>query len=123
MTTGLHARARKIRERELILKWEYRQRDHAKGTWFRLRRALVDAAEAWVIGPEDAVRLAAAGVVPLSVGGELDPPKRIFVVQVETLSALPSRRQIPVRLSVELLKAADIALVPFSDAEGTNVRT
>lgn len=118
MTHTLHERARKIRERGLILKWEYRQRHHAKGTWFRLRRVLVDAAEAWVISLEDADRLAAEGVEPLAVGAELEPPKRIFVMGVDRLATVESRRRIGVTLNVELLQAPALVLVPFTELSG-----
>ena len=45
MTERLHERARRIHERALIRAWEYRQRNHSKGVWYRLRRLLVDAEE------------------------------------------------------------------------------
>jgi hypothetical protein len=117
LTHALHERARRIRERGLILKWEYRQRHHAKGTWFRLRRALVDAREAWVISGEEADRLAAEGLVPLAVGAELEPPKRIFVVSPDRLATLASRRRIAVALNAEFLEARALALVPFTELD------
>lgn len=113
MTDPLHLRARKIRERALVLAWEYRQRDHSKGTWFRLRRALVDAAEAWEIGDDDAERLAREGVESLAIGRELEPPKRLFVATPERLETLGSRRRIAVRLNADLLGARNVVLVPF----------
>jgi hypothetical protein len=87
----LHARLRKIHERKLVLAWEYRQRAHSKGTWFRLRRALADAKEAWEIGESDAEELVERGVEPLGVGSELEPPKRLFVTTAELLETLRSR--------------------------------
>jgi hypothetical protein len=109
----LHARARKIHERKLVLAWEYRQRAHSKGTWFRLRRALVDAKEAWEIGESDAEELVERGIEPLAVGRELEPPKRLFVTTAELLETLSSRRQIRVGLSADLLQAKNVVLVPF----------
>ena len=114
MTTDtLHRRARLMRERMLIRGWEYRQRHHAKGMWYRLRRSLADAAEAWEIDDRDADRLATLGHAELPVGVELHPPKRIFFVTPHELAALPSRRRIPVRLGGKLLEARNLALVTF----------
>ncbi len=113
MTDALDLRARKIRDRALILVWEYRQRAHSKGTWFRLRRALVDAAEAWVVGDDDAERLAEEGFDSLAVGRELEPPKRLFVVTPERLETIASRRRIAVRLNAEFLTARNVVFVPF----------
>ena len=114
MTDRLHRRARLIRERELIRAWEYRQRDHAKGVWYRFRRVLVDAAEAWVIDDRDADRLAIFGRTELPVGGELHPPKRIFFVTAEELAGAPSRRRVPLRLAGALLGARNLALIAFA---------
>jgi hypothetical protein len=111
MSTALHARARRIRERALVLAWEYRQRHHAKGVWFRFRRLLVDAEEAWAIAPEDADRLEASGCVPLDVGRELAPPKRLLVVTLEQLAMLGSRSQVRVGLGSDMLGAENVALV------------
>ena len=118
MTDRLHRRARLIRERELIRGWEYRQRDHAKGVWYRFRRVLVDAAEAWVIDDRDADRLAALGRAALPVGAELQPPKRIFFVTAKELAGAPSRRRVPLRMAGELLEARNLALIAFA---GTDV--
>ncbi len=111
MSDLLRQRARRIREQALIRAWEYRQRHTSHGVWHRLRRVLVDAAEAWVISEEDADRLESRGHAPLPVGRELEPPKRIFFVTKDELSTLSDRRQVPVRLSRELLLARSVALV------------
>ena len=55
----LQERARRARERALIRAWEYRQRNHSHGVWFRLRRVLVDAGQLWVIDEREADRLEA----------------------------------------------------------------
>ncbi len=111
MNELLQQRARRIREQALVRAWEYRQRHTSHGVWHRLRRALVDAAQAWLISEEDANRLESHGHAPLPVGRELEPPKRIFFVTEDELSTLPDRRRIPVRLSHELLLARGVALV------------
>jgi hypothetical protein len=107
----LLTRARRIGERRLVLQWEYRQRHHSKGTWFRLRRALADAAEVWVMTAEDADSLEAEGFSALAVGHELEPPKRIVFVPAERIGAMAKPRRIPVALSAELLAAKSLALV------------
>ena len=112
-TEILYRRVRLMRERTLIRGWEYRQRHHAKGVWYRLRRVLVDAAEAWAIDDRDTDKLAVRGVGELAVGTELNPPKRIFFVTRRELVAAPSRRRIPLRLTNELLEVRNLALVAF----------
>jgi len=111
VTEILHERARRARERALILAWEYRQRNYSKGVWYRLRRTLVDAAEAWVIDRLEADRLEAEGYVPLPIGRELEPPKRFFLLTEEELKKAPGRRKIPVRLSGDLLRAPSLVLL------------
>jgi hypothetical protein len=95
----------------LIRAWEYRQRNYSKGVWYRLRRALVDAAGVWLIDESDADRLESRGHVPLPVGRELFPPKRLFYIDERDLRDLSGPRQIPVRLSAELLQAPSVVLV------------
>lgn len=109
----LEARARQIRARAQVLAWEFRQRHLSKGVWFRLRRALVDAETAWTLSDEEADRLELEGHVPLAVGAELEPRKRIFVIPDEDLNDFASRRAIPVRLGAELLGSRNILLVPW----------
>jgi hypothetical protein len=117
MTAAERERARRIRERALIRAWEYRQRHHAGGVWFRLRRVLVDAARAFVISEADAHQLERQGAQPLPVGRELSPAKRIFIVTSAQLEALAAR-EVPVRLTAEFLRATSIALMPHGSGEG-----
>lgn len=111
MNEALHKRVRRLRERALIRSWEYRQRNHAKGAWYRFRRVLVDAAQAWIIDDRDADRLEGDGRVPLPIGGEFAPPKRVFLLTEEQLAVVSSRRRVPVRLCAELLQARNLALI------------
>ena len=111
MSTKLQARARQIRQRATVRAWEYRQRHHSKGVWFRFRRALVDAESAWSIGTEDADRLERDGFTPLAVGDELEPRKRIFFVSEHRLEQLPTRTAVPLRLAAELLAAENLVLL------------
>lgn len=111
MTDGLHGRVRRMRERALIRSWEYRQRNLTKGVWHRLRRVLVDAAQAWQVDDPDADRLEGGGCAPLAVGRELVPPKRVFFATEQQLAVLSSRRGVPLRLGAELLHADNLVLI------------
>ena len=113
MTPSYESRIREYRRRVLVRSWEYRQRHHAHGTWFRLRRALADASAAFVISGEDARRLAAEGHPVLPVGAEFDPPKLIVVVPAARIAQTASARPIVVRLSADLLSAEGLALTLF----------
>lgn len=115
MSIGLQRRAREIRARAEIRKWEYRQRNHAKGVWFRLRRVLADAALAYGLNDEDMERLLAEGFGLEAVGGELQPIKRILFVPEARLQLISERREIPVRLGPELLGERNLALVRFEE--------
>ena len=114
MNEKLHERARRMRERAQVRAWEYRQREYSKGVWHRLRRVLVDAAEAWIIDECDADRLESQGHTPLPVGREFSPPKRLFSLSEADMKGLFHRRRIPVRLCAELLQAPSLALVPHA---------
>jgi hypothetical protein len=111
VTGSLPRRAKSVRERVLIRSWEYRQRNHAKGVWFRLRRVLVDAAEVWIVPSQATAALREAGHTSIPVGEELAPPKHLFFVDRDTLETIADRRRIPVRLSSDFLSATDLALI------------
>jgi hypothetical protein len=113
MTDSLHRRARQVRSRAAIQTWAYRQRKHAGGVWFRLRRTLAQSREAFAISKEEADRLVAEGIVPEPVGFELEPPKPIFFVTAAQVASIAGRRSIPVRLEEALLAAPALALVAF----------
>jgi hypothetical protein len=113
VSEALHRRARQIRARAAVRAWQYRQRRHAQGTWFRLRRVLVEASEAWAIGAAAADGLIAEGLTPGPVGLELEPPKRMFFLSAGRLAAITDRRRLRVGLGAELLRERDIAPVPF----------
>jgi hypothetical protein len=108
-----------MRSRVLIRNWHYRQRGHADGVWYRLRRALADASEAWAVSPQDAHRLAAEGYPVEPVGGELAPPKQIVRVPAERVAKALSARPVPLRLGADLLAAEGLALVPFDPASAS----
>jgi hypothetical protein len=114
MNEKLRERARLMRERSLVRSWEYRQRAYSNGVWFRFRRVLVDAAEAWIIDEADADALELRGHITHPVGRELAPPKRLFLLTREELEPVPHRRQVPVRLHGELLLARSLAFLPFT---------
>ena len=109
----LHRRARLSRANAAVRRWEYRQRDHARGVWFRLRRLLADAASAWQVSADDSARLIDDGVAPDAIGLALEPPMTILVVAQARLEALPSRKPVALRLGADLLRSRHLVLVPF----------
>jgi hypothetical protein len=118
MTTSLEQRLRQLRLRVLLRSWEYRQRHHARGVWFRFRRVLADASEAYAVTREDAAELPAEGFRAEPVGQELEPAKLIVFVPAARVARLASARPLTVRLSAELLEAECLALVPFESRAG-----
>jgi hypothetical protein len=113
MTPSLEYRLRQHRRRTIVRSWEYRQRRHAHGVWFRLRRVLANARAASVISDEDARRLIAEGHRLEPVGRELDPPKLIVFAPAERVARIASARPVAVRLSADVLAAECLALTPF----------
>ena len=116
MNEALERRARQLRARSLVRAWNYRQRRHARGAWFRLRRVLTDASGAFVIPADEARQLMAEGHRAEPVGNELDPPRLIVFAPAERVTAIASARAVPVGLNSELLAAACLALTPFDTA-------
>jgi hypothetical protein len=96
--------------------WDYRQRRHARGAWFRLRRVLADASAAFVITADDARQLVAEGHHAEPVGSELEPRKLIVFAPAERVAQVASARAVPVRLDGQVLEAAYLALTPFDTA-------
>ncbi len=113
MTSAHARRLRELRSRLLVRAWDYRQRRHARGVWFRLRRVLADASEAYAISAEEARQLVAEGHAPESVGEELSPARLILFVTAERAKQLTSARPLAVRLSTELLGTDCLALARF----------
>jgi hypothetical protein len=103
-----------VRARNLVRRWEYRQRNHARGAWFRLRRLLADAASAWRIPEEQARVLVGEGFAPEAVGFELEPPITIVVVPRARIEAVASRMPLAPGLGADLLASRFLALVPWS---------
>ena len=118
MTAVQERRLRELRSRVLVRAFEYRQRRHAGGVWFRLRRLLTFAREAYVLSRSEAERLIAEGHQPEPVGRELEPARVILCVPRERLEGIASARPLAVRLSAEMLSAEFLALVPFEGEAG-----
>ena len=114
MNAVLDRRLQEHRRRRLVRAWQYRQRDHAQGVWFRLRRTLADADRAYVISAEDAGALLAEGYPPEKVGDELEPRKTIAFVPASRIATLASAKAIAPRLSAELLASPYLVLTRFS---------
>ena len=115
MTAAQERRLRDQRSRLLVRAFDHRQRRHARGVWYRLRRVLALAQEVYAIPRDEAERLVAEGRAPDPVGGEIEPPKIIVLVPAERVARIASARPLAVRLSAELLSAESLALVPFPD--------
>jgi hypothetical protein len=112
-TSAQERRLREMRSRLLVRAFDYRQRRHARGVWFRLRRVLALAQEAYAIPRAEAERLLAEGFASDPVGGETEPTRVIVLVPAERVAEIASARPLAVRLSAELLSADSLALVPF----------
>ena len=113
MSAALESRLGRRRARLLARSFAYRQRHHAHGVWFRLRRALTAASAAFVIPPEEARTLMAEGHRAAPVGEELEPPKLIVFVPVDRIARIAAAQPVAVRLSADVLAAEGLALVPF----------
>lgn len=113
MIPTLERRLRQQRSRVAIRSWDYRQRRHARGVWFRLRRVLADAQAAFAISRDEAAKLIAEGYPAAPVGNELEPPRVLLLVPADRVAQIGSARQLPVRLGADLLGAESLALVPF----------
>jgi spermidine synthase len=113
MSPILERRIREQRARVLMRSFDYRQRHHARGVWFRVRRVLADARAAYVIPENDARTLIAEGHRVEPVGQELEPPKLIVIASSARISQIASAHPVPVRLGGDLLTAQFLALTPF----------
>jgi hypothetical protein len=117
----LHERIKAARAADAIRRFEYRQRNLARGVWFRLRRLLSRAATAWQIEEEDARRLLDEGIRPQGVGLEIEPPIQILVVPEQRIQTLATRQPLTVRLSAELLTTRHLALVLWPQEKADDV--
>lgn len=113
MSAALEQRVRQYRSRMLIRAWHYRQRRHAHGVWFGLRRLLADTRQAYAISATDAERLRAEGFRIEPLGLAIEPPKSIVFAPASRIITLASAMEIPVSLGEALLNARYLALVPF----------
>ena len=107
----LRRRAAEVRARALTRHWEYRQRHHSKGVWFRLRRVLAETRGAFVISEGDARKLLDEGFRKEPIGTALFPQKTLIVVPPERAELIAERTAFPVRLGAEFLAARFLALV------------
>lgn len=118
MTPAQERRLREMRSRVLVRSYEYRQRRHARGAWYRLRQALALAKEAYLVPRSEAEKLVAEGHRPEPVGGELEPSRIIVFVPAARVARIAAARPVAVRLSAEVLGAEALALVPFPPGPG-----
>ena len=109
----LRRRAERVKVRRRVRSWEYRQRDLAAGVWFRLRRVLADAKEAYAISEDEARRLVLEGYAAEACGQEISPNKALVFVDQERLTAIEGRTAIRVGLGEDFLGAPAVALLAF----------
>ena len=115
MNPTFERRNRKQRARVLARSLDYRQRRHASGMWFRLRRVLADAGAAYVIPEDEARTLITEGHRAEPVGQELEPSKLIVMASSARIAQIASAQPVPMRLGGELLAATCLALTPFEE--------
>jgi hypothetical protein len=113
VTPAAERRIREQRARVLVRSWNYRQRHHARGVWFRLRRVLADASAVFVVGPDDTAALIAEGYHVEPVGQALEPPKVILFAPAARAARIASARAVSVRLGRGVLAAQHLVLTPF----------
>ena len=113
MSNARERRIRAVHARCASRSWKYRQRNHAAGVWYRLRRLLAGAHRAYVVDDRDLEALLQEGLQPDPVGAKLEPPKQILFVPDERVATLASRRAIPINLGAELLSCRNLVLVRF----------
>jgi hypothetical protein len=109
----LERRAEAFRSRIRVRAWEFRQLAGSKGTWFRLRRLLAGARDAYAVDAAAIEELLAEGHAREPVGDELEPPRSYVVVSADRASRIATKRPLRVRLSAELLGSPNVVLVPF----------
>jgi len=117
MRPALERRIREQRARVLTRSYDYRQRHHARGVWFRLRGVLADASAAYVVTEDEAQRLVAEGWRVEPVGRELEPPRVIIRAEASRAAQIASAQQVPVRLGGDVLAARWLVIVPFETTD------
>jgi len=113
VTPAQELRLRQLRSRALVRAFDHRQRRHARGAWYRLRRLLAFTREAYALPGDEAERLIAEGHAPDPVGREFEPPRIILFVSAERVAEIARARPLAVRLDADLLSTECLALVPF----------
>lgn len=113
MNPGMERRLRQLRSRVLVRSWAYRQRRHANGAWFELRRVLAEASTAYLVSAKDVQRLIEEGHLPEPAGNAFQPPKVIVFAAPDRVARIRGARPVPVRLGGELLAGEHLVLVPF----------
>jgi hypothetical protein len=106
-------RIQAIRARCLVRRWDYRQRNLARGAWTRFREALALAAEAYAIDAETAAVLVREGFALDARGAGLEPARTIVWITPERALRLDRTHRLAMHLDAAMLAATFLALVPF----------
>ncbi|MBO6937431.1 MAG: hypothetical protein JJ863_20830 [Deltaproteobacteria bacterium] len=111
----MRKRVRAVRSQASIRRFEYRQRNLAKGTWAKVRRELALTERVFALSEEEATALEARGRSPLPAGLVLHPQRHLYCICEEDLAALglDGSAQRPVAMDT-VLDHAHLALLPFS---------
>jgi hypothetical protein len=108
-------RVQAIRARCLVRRWEFRQRNLARGAWARFREALALAAAAYVIDDTMAELLVAEGFDVDRRGEQLQPARRLVWIDADRAAQLGPATRVQLHLDAPLLAAPALALVPFPE--------
>jgi len=77
-------RLRQQRSRVAIRSWDYRQRRHARGVWYKLRRTLVDA-QTYFVPAARLAQIASSRPLPVRLEAELLRAECLALTAFETL--------------------------------------
>ena len=113
VTQELRRRIEKSESSLIERQWEYRQRNHAAGAWFRLRLLLALCEEAYVLTEGDLDSLLATGCPLHPVGSEFLPARSILLVSRDRRAKVMGLPRLPIRLGSGVLTLPRIAVVPF----------
>lgn len=106
-------RIRKMKQRQAVRAWEYRQRRASKGVWDRLRAVLARSERAYALDEDAKAALRSLGVRPHPVGGELQPVREYYVLPATEGRRVASLPELQVGLGAAFLDAPRVALVYF----------
>lgn len=106
-------RVKQAHSRARIRRWEFRQRNLARGAWHKFRLALAEARSAYAIGDSELAELIAEGFESDDRGRGLLPEKQLIWISEQRARQLHQARELEMHLDAAMLGAPIIALVRF----------